>query len=77
MVLFYYSNAKKCQIEVDELATYTPFKPGRKVHTRQVGSMGGVKAGITGYNQSVTGCGSQRKQCSCNSTKTYVSSNLI
>jgi len=33
-----------------EIATYTPFKPGRKVHTRQVGSMGGVKAGIGGIN---------------------------
>ena len=31
----------------------------------------------TGYNQSVTGCGSQRKQCSCYSTKTNVNSNLI
>jgi len=26
----------------------------------------------TGYNQSVTGCGFQRKQCSCYSTKTPV-----
>jgi len=32
---------------------------------------------ITGYNQSFTGCGSQRKQCSCYSTKTNVHSNLI
>ena len=24
---------------------------------------------ITGYNQSATGCGSQRRQCSCYSTK--------
>jgi len=27
---------------------------------------------ITGYNQSVTGCGSQRRQCSFYSTKTHV-----
>jgi len=27
---------------------------------------------ITGYKQSFTGCSSQRKQCSCYSTKTYV-----
>jgi len=32
---------------------------------------------VTGYNQSVTGCGSQQKQCSCYSTKTNVHSNLI
>jgi len=30
--------------------------------------------GITGYNQRVTGCGSQRRQCSCYSTKTAWSS---
>jgi len=29
-------------------------------------------AGLTGYNQSVTGCGSQRRQCSCYTTKTHV-----
>jgi len=27
---------------------YTPSNPGRKVHTRQVGSMGGVKDWIGG-----------------------------
>ena len=32
---------------------------------------------VTGYNQSVTGCGSQRKQFSCYSTKTNVNSNLV
>ena len=32
---------------------------------------------LTGYNQSITSCGSQRKQCSCYSTKTNVNSNLI
>jgi len=31
----------------------------------------------TGYNQSVTCCGSQRRQCSCNSTKTYVNSMIL
>jgi len=32
---------------------------------------------ITGYNQSVTGCGSQRRQGSCNSTKTHVNSMIL
>jgi len=32
---------------------------------------------ITGYNQSVTGSGSQRRQCSCYSTKTHVNSMII
>jgi len=32
---------------------------------------------ITGYNQSVTGCGSQRRECSCYTTKTYVNSMLF
>jgi len=31
----------------------------------------------TGYNQSVTGCGSQRRQCSCYSTKTHVNSMIV
>jgi len=30
-----------------------------------------LKGTITGYNQSVTGCGSQRRHCSCYSTKTH------
>ena len=32
---------------------------------------------ITGYNQSVTGFGSQRRQCSCYSTKTHVNSTIL
>jgi len=32
---------------------------------------------ITGYNQSVTGCVSQRRQCSCYSTKTHVNSMIL
>ena len=31
----------------------------------------------TGYNQSVTDCGSQRRQCSCYSTKTHVNSMIL
>ena len=31
----------------------------------------------TGYNQSVTGCGSQRRQCSCYSTKFNVNSMIL
>jgi len=31
----------------------------------------------TGYNQSVRGCGSQRRQCSCYSTKTHVNSMIL
>jgi len=31
----------------------------------------------TGYNQSVTDCGSQRRQCSCYSTKTHISSVIL
>ena len=31
----------------------------------------------TGYNQSITGCGSQRRQCSCYSTKTHVNSMIL
>ena len=31
----------------------------------------------TGYNQSVTSCGSQRRQCSCYSTKTHVNSMIL
>jgi len=31
----------------------------------------------TGYNQSVTGCGSQRRQCSCYSTKTHENSMIL
>ena len=53
-----------------------PFKMTEKLpHTLG----GGLKiwASITGYNQSVTSCGSQGKQCSCYSTKTNVNSNLI
>ena len=37
----------------EKIATYTPFKPGRKVHTRQNGSMGGVKAKI---NDTILNC---------------------
>ena len=32
---------------------------------------------LTGYKQSVTGCGSQRRQCSCYSTKTHVNSMIL
>ena len=32
---------------------------------------------IIGYNQGVTGCGSQRRQCSCYSTKTNVNSMIL
>ena len=32
---------------------------------------------LTGYNQSVTGCGSQRRQCSCYSMKTRVNSMIL
>jgi len=32
---------------------------------------------ITGYKQRVTGCGSQRRQCSCYSMKTYVNSVIL
>ena len=31
----------------------------------------------TGYNQSVTGCGSQRRQCSCYSMKIHVNSMIL
>ena len=31
----------------------------------------------TGYNQSVTGCGSQRRQCICYSTKIHVKSMIL
>ena len=36
-----------------------------------------LQAILTGYNQSVTGCGSQRRQCSCYSTKTHVNSMIL
>jgi len=32
---------------------------------------------ISGYKQSVTGCGSQRRQCSCYSMKTHVNSMIL
>jgi len=32
---------------------------------------------ITGNNQSVIGCGSQRRQCSCYSTKTHINSMIL
>jgi len=31
----------------------------------------------TGYNQSIRGCGFQRRQCSCYSTKTHVNSMIL
>jgi len=37
----------------------------------------GHSTSLTGYNQSITGCGSQRRQCSCYSTKTHVNSMIL
>jgi len=44
---------------------------------RQVGSHVCFINETTGYNQSVTGRGSQRIQCSCYSTKTHVNSMIL
>jgi len=52
---------------------YRPVEDATKVYTRFKIYL----HSLTGYNQSITGCGSLRSQCSCYSTKTYVGSMIL
>ena len=56
--------------------TYSP----RKSYTntfRENNSIEEKHGIVTGYKQGVTGCGSQRSQCSCYLTKTHINSVIL